>query len=143
MSKLNIDIERQLSRLGKDIQTFVEKMVPVNVEAGDFKPDCDIVESNETYTLYMDLPGMKKKQINIRLHEGVLTVSGERELYLKDDEELKRTERSQGSFSRSFALPQNADTSSVTASFKEGVLQVKISKKGVESEDQSQSIPIK
>ena len=143
MSNLNIDIEKQLSRLGKDIQGIVERMVPLNVEAGDFKPDCDIVENENVYSLYMDLPGMKKKEIQITLKDRVLTVSGERELFLEDDEVLKRSERTQGSFSRSFALPQNADASSVTASFKEGVLQVKISKKGVESEDQSQSIPIK
>lgn len=143
MSNLNIDLERQLSRLGKDIQGFVERMVPLNVEAGDFKPDCDIVESKDTYSLYVDLPGMKKKEIKITLKDRILTVSGERELFLEDDEELKRSERTQGSFSRSFALPENADVSSVDATFKEGVLQVKISKRGLESDDDSQSIPIK
>jgi HSP20 family protein len=143
MSNLNIDIEKQLSRLGKDIQGFVERMVPLNVEAGDFKPDCDIVESENLYSLYMDLPGMKKKEINITLKDRILTVSGERELFLEDDEELKRSERTQGSFSRSFALPENTDVSSVTATFKDGVLQVKISKTGLESDDDSQSIPIK
>lgn len=142
MSNFNIDIEKQLSKLGKDIQTFVEKMVPVQSEPGDFRPECDIVESSDTYMLYMDLPGMQKKQIVVTLNEGVLSVSGERELYLKDDEELKRSERKQGSFSRSFALPGNADSSSVKASFKQGVLTVKISKSGVESEDQTQSIPV-
>lgn len=142
MSNLNIDIEKQLSRLGKDIQGFVERMVPVNVEAGDFKPDCDIVESDNLYALYMDVPGMEKKNIKITLKDRVLTVSGERELFLEDDEVLKRSERTQGSFSRAFALPENADVSSVNATFKEGVLQVKISKTGLESDD-SQSIPIK
>ncbi|MDZ7718185.1 MAG: Hsp20/alpha crystallin family protein [Balneolaceae bacterium] len=143
MSNLNIDIEKQLSRLGKDIQGFVERMVPLNVEAGDFKPDCDIVESENLYSLYMDLPGMKKKEISITLKDRILTVSGERELFLEDDEILKRSERTQGSFSRSFALPENADVSSVTATFKDGVLHVKISKTGLESDDDSQSIPIK
>lgn len=143
MSNLNIDLEKQLSRLGKDIQGFVERMVPLNVETGDFKPDCDIVESENLYSLYMDLPGMKKKDIKITLKDRVLTVSGERELFLEDDEELKRSERTQGSFSRSFALPENADVSSVTATFNEGVLQVKILKTGLESDDDSQSIPIK
>lgn len=142
MSNLNLDIEKQLSRLGKDIQGIVERLVPLNVEAGDFKPNCDIVESESVYSLYMDLPGMKKKDINITLKDRVLTVSGERELFLDDDEVLKRSERTQGSFSRSFALPENADVSSVDAIFKEGVLHVKISKAGVEGED-SQSIPIK
>ncbi|MCG2588385.1 Hsp20/alpha crystallin family protein [Rhodohalobacter sulfatireducens] len=142
MSNLNIDLEKQLSRLGKDIQGLVERMVPLTVEAGDFKPDCDIVESEKMYSLYMDLPGMKKKDIKITLKDRILTVSGERELFLEDDEELKRSERTQGSFSRSFALPENADVSSVDATFKEGVLQVKILKAGLENDDDSQSIPI-
>ncbi len=85
---------------------------------------------------------MQKKDISITLKDRVLTVSGERELFLEDEEVLKRSERTQGSFSRAFALPENADVSSVNAMFKEGVLQVKISKTGMESDD-SQSIPIK
>lgn len=142
MSNLNIDLEKQLSQLGKDIQGFVERMVPLNVETGDFKPDCDIVESKETYSLFVDLPGMKKKDIKITQKDRILTVSGERELFLEDDEELKRSERTQGSFSRSFALPENADVTSVEATFNDGVLQVKISKLGLASDDDSQSIPI-
>jgi len=142
MSNLNIDLEKQLSRLGKDIQGLVERMVPLTVETGDFKPDCDIIESEKMYSLHMDLPGMKKKDIKITLKDRILTVSGERELFLEDNEELKRSERTQGSFSRSFALPENADVSSVDATFKEGVLQVKILKTGLENDDDSQSIPI-
>jgi HSP20 family protein len=143
MSNFTIDIEKQLSKLGKDIQQFVEKVAPINVDTGDFHPACDIAESDGLFTVLIDLPGMKKKQIKITLKDRVITISGERELYLEDGEELKRSERKQGSFSRSFALPENADTSTISASFKEGVLQIKISKKGVEEDSESQSIPIK
>ncbi len=143
MSNFTIDIEKQLSRLGKDIQQFVERVAPLNMESGDFHPACDIVESDELFSILVDLPGMKKKQIKISLKNRVITISGERELYLEDGEELKRSERKQGSFSRSFALPETADTASISATFKEGVLHIKISKKGVEEDSDSQSIPIK
>ncbi len=143
MSNFTIDIEKQLSRLGKDIQQFVERVAPINLDSGDFHPACDIVESNEIFSILLDLPGMKKKQIKITLKDRVISISGERELYLEDGEELKRSERKHGSFSRSFALPETADTSSISATFKEGVLYVRISKKGMEEENDSQSIPIK
>lgn len=142
MSNFTIDIEKQLSKLGKDIQQFVEKMAPVQHTAGSFFPDCDISESESTYKLVMDVPGMSKEQIKITLKERVLTVSGERELYLEDGEELKRSERQQGSFSRSFALPENTDPSAISATFKDGVLQVTVAKTGAEENDSSQSIPI-
>ncbi len=143
MSNFNIDIEKQLSKLGRDIQQFVEKISVADESGGDFDPDCDIVESENIYSVFMDLPGMNKKLIKVTLKNNVLSISGERELFLEDDEVLKRSERKQGSFSRSFALPENADISSVSATFKEGVLQVKILKTGVDDSDDSQSIPIK
>ncbi len=142
MSNFNIDIEKQLSKLGRDIQQFVEKISVADDSGGHFNPDCDIVESENIFSVFIDLPGMSKKQIKITLKNNVLTISGERELFLEDEEVLKRSERKQGSFSRSFALPDSADTSSVTATFKNGVLQVKILKTGVDDTDESQSIPI-
>lgn len=142
MSNFTIDIEKQLSKLGKDIQQFVEKVTPVQRETGDFYPRCDIAESKSQYRLLIDLPGMKKEQVDISLKSGVISISGQRELYLEDDETLKRSERKQGSFVRSFALPDNVDTSSISATFSDGVLQVKVLKKGNEKDSESQSIPI-
>jgi HSP20 family protein len=143
MSNFTIDIEKQLSKLGKDIQQFVEKVAQPQRAQSGFNPDSDLVESDQIYSILMDLPGMNKKQIQIKLKDRVLTVSGERELYLEDGEVLKKSGRRQGTFSRSFALPDNVDTASISAAFKDGVLRIKISKTGLESEDSSQSIPIK
>lgn len=142
MSNFTIDIEKQLSKLGKDIQHFVENVTHVSQDKGDFHPRCDIAESESEYRIMVDLPGMKKEQVKITFQSGVISISGERELYLNDDEKLKRSERRQGSFVRSFALPENVDTTSISATFNDGVLQVKISKKGIEQENESQSIPI-
>lgn len=142
MSNFTIDIEKQLSKLGKDIQHFVENVTHVSQDKGDFHPGCDIAESDSQYRIMVDLPGMKKEQVKITFQSGVISISGERELYLNDDEKLKRSERRQGSFVRSFALPENVDTTSISATFNDGVLQVKILKKGIEQENESQSIPI-
>jgi len=142
MSNFTIDIEKQLSKLGKDIQHFVENVTHVSQNEGDFHPTCDVAESNSQYRIMMDLPGMNKDQVKISFKSGVISISGHRELYLDDDESLKKSERKQGSFVRSFALPENADEKSISASFSDGVLQVKVKKKGNEEESESQSIPI-
>jgi HSP20 family protein len=142
MSNFTIDIEKQLSKLGKDIQQFVEKIAPADAVDGHFSPDCDIVESKKAFSVLMDLPGMKKKQIKIELKDRVMTVSGERELYLEDGETRRKAERKFGSFSRSFAIPQYADEKSINATFSNGVLHISLKKTEGDDEGSSKSIPI-
>lgn len=142
MNNFSIDLEKQLSKLGRDIQQLVERAVPVQGTAS-FHPRCDVAENDQKYSIIMDLPGMVKDQVSITLKNGVLTISGDRELYLEDDEKLVKSERKQGSFSRAFALPENSDTSSINAAFNDGVLKVSVSKKVSEEDGDSQSIPIK
>lgn len=141
MSNFSIDLEKQLSKLGRDIQQLVERAVPVQGPS-HFQPRCDVVESKEHYTVILDLPGMKKDQISISMKNGVITISGDRELFLEDHEKLVKSERKQGSFSRAFALPESADEKSIQATFNDGVLKITVSKTGSEEDGDSQSIPI-
>lgn len=142
MSNFTVDIERQLTSLGKEIQQFVEKLVPVEQTERDFTPSCDVVEGDKLFKILMDLPGMQKKNLNISLKDRVLTIEGERELFLEDDERLKRGERKQGGFIRSFAIPKFADVNTIDASFKNGVLKIEIAKID-DGDGDSSSIPIK
>jgi len=141
MSDFTIDIEKQLTRLGKDIQDFVERIVPLEDKGHDFRPVCDILESDEEFIIKLDLPGMSKKEINIALKEHVLTVKGERADELGDNEAYSRQERSTGVFSRSFALPENVNAAETDALFRNGVLTITMPKSEVL--DDGQSIPIK
>lgn len=143
MNNFNINIEEQLSRLGKDIQQFVEKNISSPNNANDFEPNSDVLVGNDAYKIILDLPGMNKKQIKITLKNRVLSVSGERELFLEDDEKLLRTERRQGAFSKAFALPDYANENSVKAEFKEGVLTISLKKLGIDDDGDATSIPIK
>lgn len=140
MSNFKIDIENQLTSLGREIQQFVERMTPLDDER-DFSPACDIVESDNLFRIMADLPGMEKEQVKITLKDRVLRIEGTRELYLENDEILKREERPQGSFIRSFSIPDHADASSIEASFKNGVLTIRISKKD-SGDSEANSIPI-
>lgn len=141
MNEFTINIEKQLTRLGKDIQDFVERIVPLEDKGHDFRPACDIIESEETFVIKLDLPGLSKKEINIALKEHVLTVKGERAGKLEQDEEYRRQERSTGVFSRSFALPENVNTAETDARFSNGVLSIMMPKTDVLND--ATSIPIK
>lgn len=141
MSEYTIDIEKQLNRLGKDLQNFVERIIPLEDRGHDFTPACDIIEDEENYKIVLDLPGLSKKEINIALKEAVLTVKGERSGTLSEDEEYRRQERSSGVFSRSFALPENVNAAEIDAKFKSGVLTISMPKSDVLKD--AESIPIK
>lgn len=141
MSEFTIDIEKQLTRLGKDIQDFVERIVPLEDKGHDFTPTCDIIESDDTYAIKLDLPGLSKKEINIALKEHVLTVKGERTEELSDTEVFRRQERATGVFSRSFAMPENVNAAETDAVFRNGVLTITMPKS--ETARNATSIPIK
>lgn len=139
-TEFGIEIEKHLSKLGKDIQQFVEKIVPLTSEDKDFTPDCDIIESEEAFKILMDLPGLSKKEIGISLKDNVLTVTGDRDFILAEGEEFKRKERKRGAFGRAFALPDAVNTAEISAAFKNGVLTVSMPKS--EALKDKQSIPI-
>lgn len=140
MSDFTLHIEQQLSQLGRDIQDFVSRVVPVQESEADFSPRCDITENDNQYKILLDLPGLGKKDIHIELKEQVLRVSGERLAESAEDGQLHRSEREKGAFSRSFALPENVDASKADARFRNGVLTIAMPK--VESEEDIHSIPV-
>lgn len=139
-TEFGIEIEKHLSKLGKDIQKFVEKVVPLTHEDKDFTPDCDILESDLEYKVQIDLPGLVKKEIGISLKNHVLTIKGERDIVAGEAETFKRQERKRGAFARSFALPEDVDTAEINANFRNGVLTVSMPKS--ESLKDRSNIPV-
>ena len=91
----------------------------------DWSPEVDISEDHRGYLLKADLPEMKKDDVRVTVEDGILSVSGERKS-VKEDQKRKfhRMERSFGNFRRSFTLPEDADSTKVTAEFRDGVLKV-------------------
>ena len=139
-TEFGIEIEKHISKIGKEVQQFVEKVVPLTNEDKDFAPDCDIVESESEYKILLDLPGLAKKEIGIALKSGVLTIKGEREITIGEGEEFKRQERKRGAFSRSFALADNVNSAEISANFRNGVLMVSMPKSDVLKD--TTSIPV-
>jgi HSP20 family protein len=96
-----------------------------SLTVADWSPDVDISEDDRGYLLKADLPEMKKDDVRVTVEDGILCVSGERKS-VKEDQKRKfhRIERSFGNFQRSFTLPEDADSTKVTAEFRDGVLKV-------------------
>jgi len=96
-----------------------------SLTVADWSPEVDISEDDRGYLIKADLPEMKKDDVRVTVEDGILCVSGERKTE-KEDQKRKfhRTERSFGNFRRSFTLPEDADSTKVTAEFCDGVLKV-------------------
>jgi HSP20 family protein len=92
-------------------------------------PAIDVYEDTDHLLVRAELPGMKKEDIQISLHENVLTLSGERRNQKKyEGSETSREERSFGRFARSISVQKQVDASRVKASYKDGVLTVSLPK---------------
>ena len=90
-------------------------------------PPVDIYEAdNRELVIKAELPDMKREQISVTFDASVLTLKGERAESEVSQGRFRRVERRSGTFSRSFTLPNTADPSGITASYKDGVLTVRI-----------------
>ena len=93
-------------------------------------PRVDVREEESRYVILADVPGVNPADIEISMDKGVLTIKGERKSEnTAENGKLTRVERRYGSFQRSFALPDSADADAITATGKNGVLEVAIPKK--------------
>lgn len=97
--------------------------------AGTVVPSVDVTEDDGHYVVTAEIPGAKKGDVNVEVHDGVLTLRGEKRSEREEKKEKRHyIERSYGSFTRSFTLPSNADPERVEARFEDGVLTVTIAK---------------
>jgi HSP20 family protein len=93
-----------------------------------WSPAFDLYESGDHLVAVVELPGMRKEDIDISLHDGTLTISGERKREINNGETAQRTERYVGTFRRSIALPTLVDASKVGATYQDGILKVTLPK---------------
>ncbi|MBD3391775.1 MAG: Hsp20 family protein [Chitinivibrionales bacterium] len=93
-------------------------------------PRVDITEDKNAYHLKADLPGMSKDDIKVNVENGVLSITGEKKEEKKEHEKGRfyHYERSYGSFSRSFNLPEDTDPARIEASYNNGVLDLTLAK---------------
>ncbi len=102
----------------------------------------DLVEEKDRYLLMFEIPGVKKEDVKLSVHDGQLVVSGERkEPNLGDKVFWVRKEIFRGKFKRSVELPEGADVGKISAEYRDGILLVNIPKK-VEAQEKEIQINI-
>jgi HSP20 family protein len=119
-------LQREVDRL---FDTFQDEANYPAFSRNEFSPSCDIEETEDHYLISMDMPGMKKDDIKIELRGNQLMISGERKEEKEDKSKGRyRSERSWGSFARSFSLPDDVKADDVMTDYHNGVLQVAVPK---------------
>ena len=101
-----------------------------SIGRGAWNPSVDIYENKDHIVLEAELPGMKREDFELSVENNVITLRGERQFEKKEDSDnYHRVERSYGSFTRSFTLPQTVSAEGATAEYKNGVLRVTLPKR--------------
>jgi len=98
--------------------------------AGMWTPAVDIYETSDAVVVKAELPGLTKEQVGIEVKDGQLSLRGERKIE-KDvkEENYHRIERAYGTFQRSFSLPSSVDQEKISATLKNGILELVLPKK--------------
>jgi HSP20 family protein len=124
-----------LNQLYKDLDQMYSRYVPesdeeTTVATSAWVPAVDIKEEEGQFLILADIPGVDPREIEITMENGVLTIRGERYNETPEERKLyKRVERTRGTFYRRFTLPDTADADHISASGKNGVLEITIPKR--------------
>ena len=109
----------------KEVESQQEKTVPTRF----YVPATDIFETGDALKVVMEVPGVPKEAVNVRIEDEVLSVEGRIETKNYDGLEPLYTEYPVGHFARSFTLPWQVDQSNITAHLEDGVLTLTLNKK--------------
>jgi len=131
MTLVRFDPFRDLSTLQNRMNRLFND--PLSQNTGDdshgWAPTVDIFERGDDLVLRAEVPGVRKEALDLSVEGNVLTLRGNRVREEKIAEQsYHRTERSYGSFTRSFTLPSTVDATNIAASYKDGVLDVVLPK---------------
>ena len=137
------DIRKSFDLVNAIINTIGEQTATQQQEnVVDFRPKVNTRETEDAYHIEVELPGVKKSDVDISVDGNVLTISGERNVKEEfKDEDYHRVESRYGLFSRSFTLPEKVDIENIEAEFVNGVLEIAIPKLKVDNS--SKKIEIK
>jgi len=118
----------------------LEKFFDVFSKSDYYAPACEILDEEKNFTISLDIPGLRKDEIEIEVKDNHLHVTGERKAQEgQTRENVLRSERRYGKFSRVFSLPQNVNAEAIEARFENGVLDIRLPK---EEKSQTKKIAI-
>jgi HSP20 family protein len=123
-ARLNPELSRLIEPFIRLVRTNDEDLV-----SGAWVPPVDVAETQEKILVRAEVPGMKQEDIQIEFENGLLTIRGERKIEKTETVTWLRVERTYGNFSRSFTLPRTVDPEKISASYREGVLEIEVPKR--------------
>lgn len=133
-NRLNRIFRRSHDRSGSDQESLT---------VADWSPSTDITETEDAYLIKAEIPGVKKEDVKVTIQNGMLTIQGERKMEKEEKgKKFHRVECSYGSFLRSFRVPDDVDESSVNAEFRDGMLNVRLTK-SVKARPESINVAVK
>ncbi len=109
----------------------LEKFQPIGWEnlTADWTPMVDISETETAFVINVEIPGINKEDVKVTVDNNILSINGTREQEKEDEgKKFHRIERSYGSFTRSFTLPEYVDEKHIQANFHDGLLNLRIEK---------------
>jgi HSP20 family protein len=122
-----------LNSLQEQVIRLFESNLPARTDNSAltaWAPAVDIYETENELVIKADLPEVEEKDLDVRVENNMLTIRGERKFEQKVNEEnYLRVERTYGSFSRSFSLPNTVNTEGIKAEYKNGVLSIELTKR--------------
>lgn len=121
------ELERLQSEINRAFETTTQQSTPSAPRS--WSPSVDVLETEEAVTLHLELPGMKQEEIDIELSGETLTVRGERKRsHEEKSDHYVRIERSYGRFQRTFTLSTPIQNDKVSATYRDGILEVTLPK---------------
>lgn len=128
MTLIKFEPLKELESFSNRIQRYFEDFPSMDFQSS-FSPRIDISEDENNIIVEAEVPGIKKEELKLTLHDNILTLKGEKKM----EEEKKgknyyRNERIYGSFQRSFTLPEEVDSNKVETNFHDGMLTIKMKK---------------
>ena len=134
----------------RDLQSEMDRLfgeafgrISRTTDGAEWAPAVDVATEDGDMVIRVELPGVKREDVDVTFHNGVLTISGERKVEeeRKDAGYLVR-ERRYGSFRRSMTLPEGVDEGKIAAEFEDGVLELKVQGGASEVEEKPKKIEI-
>lgn len=128
---------RRVNSIFDDLDAFFDNTLgrrtgsclPTVGKTASWSPAVDVEEKEDRFLVKADIPGVEPKEVEVSLENGVLSIKGERSEKKEETKDgYRRVERVSGCFSRSFVLPDDVNAEAITASGKNGVLEIEIPK---------------
>jgi len=114
------------------------------VSSAELAPSLDIKDTEENYLINIEIPGVAKEDVDIRVDGNTLTISGEKKQEKTEEKENYHCiERHYGSFTRTLSLPEDANADNIDAKFKDGVLAIAIQRKAISAPKEAKKVEVK